>query len=74
MHEPENLAVAQALGIYAREVSFMKVWVNHHFTYSRVFYSQLDDDGRFVLLIEDLSANFSVGDQVVEPRTNKFNV
>ena len=27
--EPENLAVAQALGIYAREVLFMKVWVNH---------------------------------------------
>ena len=34
------------------------------------FYSQLDDDGRFVLLIEDLSANFSVGDQVVGA-TNK---
>ena len=64
--EPENLAVAQALGIYAREVSFYEsVGKSSSLRIPECFYSQLDDDGRFVLLIEDLSANFSVGDQVV---------
>ena len=69
--EPENLAVAQALGIYAREVSFYEsVGKSSSLRIPECFYSQLDDDGRFVLLIEDLSANFSVGDQVVGA-TNK---
>ena len=64
--EPENLAVAQALGIYAREVSFYEsVGKSSSLRIPECFYSQLDDDGGFVLLIEDLSANFSVGDQVV---------
>lgn len=64
--EPENLAVAQALGIYAREVSFYRsVGESATLRIPECFYSQLDDDGKFVLLIEDLSVDFYVGDQVV---------
>jgi len=64
--EPENLVVAQALGIYGREVSFYRsIGKSSSLRIPECFYSQLDDDGRFVLLIEDLSSDFSVGDQVV---------
>ena len=64
--EPENLAVAQALGLYAREVSFYEsVGKSSSLRIPECFYSQLDNDGRFVLLIEDLSADFSVGDQII---------
>ncbi|HJM97368.1 MAG: phosphotransferase [Acidimicrobiales bacterium] len=63
--EPENLAIAQALGIYAREVAFYRtVSVTSVLRVPKCFYSQMDEDGRFVLLIEDLSLDYTVGDQI----------
>ena len=64
--ESENLAVARALGIYKREVRFFEEIASA--TPLRVptcYHSDLADDGDFVLLLEDLSPEFEVGDQVV---------
>jgi len=64
--EPANLAVAQALGIYQREVRFFEtIAPTAPFRAPACYFSQLDDDGRFVLLLEDLSVDYEVGDQVV---------
>ena len=63
--EPENLAVAQALGIYAREVAFYQtVASSSSLRVPQCFYSFMGDDGRFVLLIENLSNDYVVGDQI----------
>ena len=63
--EPENLAVAQALGIYEREVAFYRnVAETSVLRVPKCYYSDLGEDGRFVLLIEDLSVDYVVGDQV----------
>ncbi len=64
--EPANLDVALMLGIYERELTFfdeiapttsLRVPARHA--------SMRSDDGRFVLVMEDLSAEYDVGDQVV---------
>jgi aminoglycoside phosphotransferase (APT) family kinase protein len=64
--EPENLAVANALGIYERELQVYEQ-IGHTMPF-RVPVKHLGlrgDDGRFVLIIEDLAGPFVVGDQVV---------
>ncbi len=64
--EPENLAVANALGLYERELRFYEeLGSNLPFRIPASYYSQRGDDGTFVLLIEDLSDAYDVGDQVV---------
>lgn len=64
--EPENLAVAHALGIYEREVRFfddvapvtaLRIPVCH--------LAHLAADGGFVLVLEDLAVDYDMGDQVV---------
>ena len=63
--EPENLAVAQALGLYAREVAFYEnIATSSVLRVPECFYSFLGDNGRFVLIIEDLSVDYIVGDQI----------
>lgn len=64
--EPENLAIANALGIYERELRFYEELAsNLPFRIPASYLAVRGDDGRFVLLIEDLSGEFVVGDQVV---------
>ena len=64
--EPENLAIANALGIYERELRFYDELADElPFRIPASYLAHQDDDGRFVLLIEDMSAEFVVGDQVV---------
>lgn len=63
--EPENLAVAQALGIYEREIRFFRdVAPSTKLRIPACHLAELGDDGRFVLVLEDLSAGFELGDQV----------
>ncbi|BAN04028.1 phosphotransferase [Ilumatobacter coccineus] len=64
--EPANLEVAIVLGIYERELNFFETMAPT--TSLRVptpHVSIRGDDGRFVLLMEDLSGDYDVGDQVV---------
>ena len=64
--EPENLAIANALGIYERELRFyeeLAATLPFRVPASHVLHR--GDDGRFVLIIEDLSGEYVVGDQVV---------
>jgi len=73
--EPENLAIANALGIYERELRFYEEVVDdlafrtpicHHIQRDEVQRDDANDgSGRFVLVIEDLGGEFVVGDQVV---------
>ncbi len=63
--EPENLAVAQALGIYEREVNFFtEIAPGSPLRVPECYLAELDPDGRFVLLLEDLEVDLDVGDQV----------
>jgi hypothetical protein len=64
--EPANLEVALMLGIYERELTFfdtiapttsLRVPTRH--------VAMRSDDGRFVLVMEDLSSDYEVGDQIV---------
>ncbi len=64
--EPANLEVAKALGIYERELAmFEHVLDDAPLRSPACHYSHRADDGRFVLVLEDLSAEYEVGDQVV---------
>ena len=64
--EPENLAIANALGIYERELRFYgELATDLPFRIPAHYLSHRGDDGRFVLLIEDLAGEYVVGDQVV---------
>lgn len=64
--EPENLAIANALGIYERELRFYEELAGDlPFRIPNNYFSLRGGDGRFVLIIEDLSSEFVVGDQVV---------
>ena len=64
--EPENLAIANALGIYERELRFYEeLATTMPFRVPDSYLLLRGDDGRFVLIIEDLSGEFVVGDQVV---------
>lgn len=64
--EPENLAVAQALGLYGREINFFRdVAPATQLRVPTCHFAELADDGRFVLILEDMSLSHEVGDQVV---------
>ncbi|MFT4596083.1 MAG: hypothetical protein ACI9TF_000322 [Paracrocinitomix sp.] len=64
--EPENLAIANALGIYERELRFYEELADDMpFRIPLSYLAHRGGDGRFVLLIEDLAGDFVVGDQVV---------
>lgn len=64
--EPANLEVAFALGIYRREVAFFEHIGPHSPTRTPVCHvAHMGDDGRFVIVMEDLSSSYDVGDQVV---------
>ena len=64
--EPENLMVAQALGIYERELNFFEhIAPSTSLRIPDCYFSQMGEDGRFIILMEDLSDEFSVGDQVL---------
>lgn len=64
--EPENLAVAHALGIYQRELNFFShIAPSASLRVPDCYYSYIDSAGRFVLLLENLSVDYVVGDQVV---------
>jgi len=64
--EPENLAIANALGIYERELRFYEELASTlPFRVPASYLLQRGDDGRFVLIIEDLAGEFVVGDQVI---------
>jgi len=64
--EPENLAIANALGIYERELRFYEELAGDlPFRIPASYLAHRGDDGRFVLLIEDMSGEYVVGDQVI---------
>jgi len=64
--EPENLVVAQALGIYQREVNFFKqVAPSTNLRIPDCYYTHMGEDGRFIILMENLSLEYTVGDQVI---------
>ncbi len=64
--EPENLMVAQALGIYEREVNFFEsIAPSTNLRIPDCYFSHMEEDGRFIILMENLSEEFSVGDQVI---------
>ena len=64
--EPANLAVANALGIYERELNMYEHVIPHaSFRAPGCYTSLRDDQGAFVMLLEDLSTDYDVGDQVV---------
>lgn len=64
--EPANLEVAFALGIYRREVAFFDhIGPRSPVRSPACHVAHLGDDGRFVIVMEDLSGEYRVGDQVV---------
>jgi len=64
--EPENLAIANALGLYERELRFYEELADKvPFRIPVSYLAHRSDDGRFVLILEDLSGEYQVGDQVV---------
>ena len=64
--EPANLAVAQALGIYDRELTFFdEIAPSTSLRVPECHLALRSDDGRFVLILEDMSLQYDVGDQVV---------
>ena len=64
--EPANLAVAQALGLYQREIAmFQHVVPRSPLTAAACLAAPTEPDGSFVLLLDDLAPHWDVGDQVV---------
>lgn len=64
--EPANLAVAQALGLYDREINmFAHVLDQTPLRSPACLLARRGGDGQFILLLEDLSSDYDVGDQVV---------
>jgi hypothetical protein len=64
--EEANLAVARALGLYEREIAmFDSVIEVSPLRGPARLASPVDEDGAFVLVIEDLSEGWRVGDQVI---------
>lgn len=64
--EPANLEVALMLGIYDREINMFEQAVGESpMRAPACHYAERIDGGRFVLLMEDLSIEFDVGDQVI---------
>ncbi len=64
--EPANLEVALMLGIYDREINmFDHVIDQSPMTGPRRYFAEQEEGGKFVLLLEDLSDRYDVGDQIV---------
>lgn len=64
--EPANLEVALTLGLYEREIRmFAEVLADTPVATPACHAAVEDDDGRFLLLLEDLGRTHDVGDQVV---------
>ncbi|MEO1060222.1 MAG: phosphotransferase [Actinomycetota bacterium] len=64
--EPANLEVAKVLGIYERELAmFEHVLPDAPLRVPACHFAHRAEDGRFVLVMEDLSVDYEVGDQVV---------
>ena len=64
--EPANLEIAQMLGLYEREIKMFEHVLDDTPIRTPVCHGAVRaDDGRFLLLLEDLSVDYDVGDQVV---------
>jgi Phosphotransferase enzyme family len=64
--EPANLEVAQMLGLYEREINMFEHVLDDTPIRTPVCYAAVrGDDGRFLLLLEDMSVDYEVGDQIV---------
>lgn len=64
--EPANLAVAQALGLYEREIAmFRHVIGRSPLNAVTCLAAVTEPDGSFVLVLDDLADEWEVGDQVV---------
>jgi hypothetical protein len=64
--EPANLAVAQALGLYEREIAMFEHVVERSPIHGpRCHLARRDPAGPFVIVMEDMSVSHEVGDQVV---------
>lgn len=64
--EPANLDIAMMLGLYTREIKmFEHVLDSTPIRTPTCHVAVEEDSGRFLLLLEDLSADYDVGDQVV---------
>jgi len=64
--EPANLEVALMLGIYEREIKmFEQVIPNSSLTAPTCHLALTGDGGSFVIVMDDMSAEWDVGDQVV---------
>jgi hypothetical protein len=64
--EPANLEVALLLGLYERELNMFEHVLDDTPIRTPACHAALrSDDGRFLLLLEDLSVGYDVGDQIV---------
>ena len=64
--EPANLAIAQMLGLYEREINMFEHVLDDTPIRTPTCHGAVRAaDGRFLLLLEDLSVDYDVGDQVV---------
>ena len=64
--EPANLEIAQMLGLYEREINMFEHVLDDTPIRTPTCHGAVRaDDGRFLLLLEDLSVDYDVGDQVV---------
>jgi hypothetical protein len=64
--EPANLEIAQMLGLYEREINmFEHVLDDTPIRTPRCHAAVRGDEGRFLLVLEDLSVDYDVGDQIV---------
>jgi hypothetical protein len=63
--EPANLEVATMLGLYAREIKMFEHVLDETPIRTPICHAAVEqDDGRFLLVLEDLSIAYDVGDQV----------
>jgi len=64
--EPANLEIAQMLGLYEREINMFEHVLDDTPIRTPVCHAAVrGEDGRFLLLLEDLSVDYEVGDQIV---------
>lgn len=64
--EPANLEIALMLGIYEREMNMFDFVLDQSpMRTPRRYVAERADGGNFILLLEDLSDEFDVGDQIV---------
>jgi hypothetical protein len=64
--EPANLEIAQMLGLYEREINMFEHVLDETPIRTPLCHAAVRGiDGRFLLLLEDLSVDYDVGDQIV---------